>query len=82
LFPAGAWSNPISPDQNERETAIDKCIKSLHLADEKGAFLLCKYQWFKKQKILGRTTSDNLTGRIKCGIYRYKNRFKRLNLDY
>ncbi|KPK82700.1 MAG: xylose isomerase [Bacteroides sp. SM23_62_1] len=33
----GVWNNPISPDETERTSAIDKCIKSLHLADEIGA---------------------------------------------
>jgi sugar phosphate isomerase/epimerase len=30
----GVWKNPISPDETERNDALDKCIKSLHLADE------------------------------------------------
>ena len=29
----GAWSNPISIDENVRKEAIDKCVKSLELAD-------------------------------------------------
>ncbi len=29
----GAWSNPISVDEKVRKEAIDKCIKSLELAD-------------------------------------------------
>jgi len=33
----GAWSNPISPDDNERQKAIDKNIRQLALADEIGA---------------------------------------------
>ena len=30
----GAWSNPISPDETQRKDAYEKCIKSLHLADQ------------------------------------------------
>lgn len=33
----GAWSNPISPDEQEREMALDKCRRQLHLADRIGA---------------------------------------------
>ena len=33
----GAWSNPISPDETERRTAIQKNINSLALAEEMGA---------------------------------------------
>jgi sugar phosphate isomerase/epimerase len=33
----GAWSNPISPDETQRKEAFEKCVKSLHLADQLGA---------------------------------------------
>jgi len=33
----GAWSNPLSPDQKIRSESIEKCKKSLLLADEIGA---------------------------------------------
>jgi len=33
----GAWSNPISPDDNIRTSAIEKCQRQLALADEVGA---------------------------------------------
>ena len=33
----GTWSNPISPDEQERKAALDKCIIGLQLADEIGA---------------------------------------------
>lgn len=33
----GAWSNPISPNAEEREAAIEKCRRRLHLADRIGA---------------------------------------------
>ena len=33
----GAWSNPISPDDNQRKEAIDHCCKQLDLADKIGA---------------------------------------------
>ena len=29
----GAWSNPISPDENERKSAVEKCKRSLDLAE-------------------------------------------------
>ena len=33
----GAWSNPISPDETQRKEALEKCIRSLQLADQLGA---------------------------------------------
>jgi len=33
----GAWSNPLAPDEVERDAALEKCIASLALADEIGA---------------------------------------------
>lgn len=33
----GAWSNPLSPDEDERVAAIDKCKTSLDLAERIGA---------------------------------------------
>ena len=33
----GAWSNPVSPDEQERKEALEKCISGLQLADEIGA---------------------------------------------
>jgi sugar phosphate isomerase/epimerase len=33
----GAWSNPISPDDDVSKAALEKCITSLQLADEIGA---------------------------------------------
>lgn len=33
----GAWSNPLSSDENERKNALDKNIKGLELADRIGA---------------------------------------------
>jgi sugar phosphate isomerase/epimerase len=33
----GAWSNPISPDTQERKAAIEKCQRQLDLADRIGA---------------------------------------------
>lgn len=33
----GAWSNPISPDEVTRKAALDKCKKSLALAERVGA---------------------------------------------
>jgi sugar phosphate isomerase/epimerase len=33
----GAWSNPLSPKEEERKAALDKCRQSLDLADRIGA---------------------------------------------
>jgi len=33
----GAWSNPLSPDPDERKAALEKCQTQLALADEVGA---------------------------------------------
>ena len=33
----GAWSNPLSPDRKVRKDAVDKCVRSLELADRIGA---------------------------------------------
>ena len=33
----GAWSNPLSPDKEERRAAIDQCQRSLDLAERIGA---------------------------------------------
>ena len=33
----GTWSNPISPDEQARNEALEKCINGLRLADEIGA---------------------------------------------
>jgi len=33
----GAWSNPLSPDEKERRSALDKCKQQLALADAIGA---------------------------------------------
>ena len=33
----GAWSNPISPDENERAAALERCKERLALADRIGA---------------------------------------------
>ena len=33
----GAWSNPLSPDENVRKEALELCKKSLYLADKIGA---------------------------------------------
>jgi len=33
----GAWSNPLSPDENERKRALDRCVQALSLAERVGA---------------------------------------------
>jgi sugar phosphate isomerase/epimerase len=37
----GAWSNPLSPDPQTREAALEKCRQSLALAEAIGARCLC-----------------------------------------
>ena len=60
----GAWSNPISPDQNQREAAIDKCIKSLHLADEIGASCCVNISGSRNPKHWAGPHHDNLTDEV------------------
>jgi sugar phosphate isomerase/epimerase len=37
LAEVGAWSNPLSPDETTRRTAVDKCRRQLALAEQIGA---------------------------------------------
>jgi sugar phosphate isomerase/epimerase len=57
----GAWSNPISPDEVERNTAIDKCIKSLRLADEIGASCCVNISGSRNKDQWAGPHKDNLT---------------------
>lgn len=57
----GAWSNPIDPDKTKREAAIEKCIKSLQLADEIGANCCVNISGSRNPENWAGPHKDNLT---------------------
>ena len=57
----GAWSNPISPDQETAKKAIQKCIDSLALADEIGASCCVNVSGSRNPKHWAGPHKDNLT---------------------
>lgn len=57
----GAWSNPISSDQDEAKLALEKCIKGLQLADQIGASCCVNISGSKNQKHWAGPHKDNLT---------------------
>ncbi len=57
----GAWSNPIDEDKKKRETAIEKCIKSLQLADEIGANCCVNISGSRNPENWAGPHKDNLT---------------------
>jgi len=57
----GAWSNPIDPDKKKSESAIDKCIKSLQLADEIGASCCVNISGSRNPEKWAGPHKDNLT---------------------
>jgi sugar phosphate isomerase/epimerase len=57
----GAWSNPISPDQETAKKAIQKCIDSLALADEIGANCCVNVSGSRNPKQWAGPHKDNLT---------------------
>ena len=57
----GAWSNPISPDQETSEKAIQKCIDSLALADQIGASCCVNISGSRNLKNWAGPHKDNLT---------------------
>lgn len=57
----GAWSNPIDPDKIKSEAAIDKCIKSLQLADEIGARCCVNISGSRNPEKWAGPHKDNLT---------------------
>ena len=58
----GAWSNPISPDQDVAKMAIQKCIDSLVLADQIGANCCVNISGSRNLKNWAGPHRDNLTG--------------------
>jgi sugar phosphate isomerase/epimerase len=57
----GVWNNTISPDEKERQEAIQKCIKSLQLADEIGANCCVNISGSRNEKYWAGPHKDNLT---------------------
>lgn len=57
----GAWSNPIDPDSEKSKTAIEKCINSLHLADEIGANCCVNISGSRNPEKWAGPHRDNLT---------------------
>jgi sugar phosphate isomerase/epimerase len=57
----GVWKNPISTDETERNEALDKCIKSLQLADEIGANCCVNTSGSRNEKYWAGPHMDNLT---------------------
>lgn len=57
----GAWSNPISPDQETAKKAMQKCIDSLALADEIGAGCCVNVSGSRNLKHWAGPHKDNLT---------------------
>jgi len=57
----GVWNNPISPDEAERNEAIEKCIKSLRLADEIGAKCCVNISGSRNKDQWAGPHRDNLT---------------------
>ena len=57
----GAWSNPISPDQDTAKKAMQKCIDSLALADEIGASCCVNVSGSRNPKHWAGPHKDNLT---------------------
>lgn len=57
----GAWSNPIDPDSSKSNTAMEKCIKSLQLADEIGANCCVNISGSRNPEKWAGPHKDNLT---------------------
>ncbi|MDH3246904.1 MAG: sugar phosphate isomerase/epimerase [Saprospiraceae bacterium] len=57
----GAWSNIISVDDEERKKAIDKCVKSLALADQIGANCCVNISGSRNPDYWAGPHRDNLT---------------------
>jgi len=57
----GAWSNPIDPDQSKSKAALEKCIKSLQLADEIGANCCVNISGSRNPEKWAGPHKDNLT---------------------
>lgn len=57
----GAWSNPIDPDPQKSNQAIEKCIRSLQLADDIGANCCVNISGSRNPENWAGPHKDNLT---------------------
>jgi sugar phosphate isomerase/epimerase len=57
----GAWSNPISPDEKERQAALVKCRQHLALAERIGANCCVNISGSRNEKLWAGPHQDNLT---------------------
>jgi sugar phosphate isomerase/epimerase len=57
----GVWVNTISPDEHERQAAIDKCVKGLQLADEIVAMCCVNTSGSRNKEYWAGPHPDNLT---------------------
>jgi len=57
----GAWSNMVSPDEIERKESIEKCIRSLELADRIGANCCVNVSGSRNPDYWAGPHRDNLT---------------------
>jgi sugar phosphate isomerase/epimerase len=57
----GVWVNTISPDEQERKAAIEKCIEGLQLADEIGARCCVNTSGSRNKEYWSGPHKDNLT---------------------
>lgn len=57
----GAWSNPIDPDPEKSKMSIEKCMKSLQLADEIGAKCCVNISGSRNSEKWAGPHKDNLT---------------------
>jgi sugar phosphate isomerase/epimerase len=60
----GAWSNPLSPDREEAEKAIEMCIAGLELADRIGAACCVNISGSRNREYWAGPHADNLTPRV------------------
>ena len=57
----GAWSNPSSPDESARKTAVDFCIDRLRVADQLEARCCVNVSGSRGSESIGAPHPDNLT---------------------
>jgi sugar phosphate isomerase/epimerase len=57
----GAWSNMISPNDEEQRKSIDKCVQSLELADQVGANCCVNVSGSRNTKYWAGPHEDNLS---------------------
>jgi sugar phosphate isomerase/epimerase len=57
----GVWNNPLSTDEDQRKSAVEKCITSLQLADDIGANCCVNISGSRNEKYWAGPHEDNLT---------------------